>query len=179
MPENPYNLSSSLANMDTMKGIIFPFEPRVWRGGIRVNYQKTPPIGGAGTFNDYSHTDNETFEAQFEWHRMLLAFGPKSKNKSMDEAADTIDRHMAFLASCTVPGERTPGQIGGDPPLLYLDVPGLLSVYCRIENLQWEVPRRSENDHRTMIYTAKVNFFEEPQYRHTSEYLLEHGYMRG
>jgi hypothetical protein len=166
---------SSLANMDTLKGIVFPFEPTLWRGGVRVNYNDVPAIGAPHAYRDYQHTSNETFEAEFTWHRVVLAFAGKKK-VTLDEASDAIDRHRRFLRSCTVVGETSPGELGGKPPLLWLNVPGVMSVYCRIDNIDWQVPKRSPKDGRIVIYTARISFTEEPQYRVNSEDIINDGY---
>jgi len=173
----PSSTRSSLANMETMQGIIFPFEPEVWRGNVKVNYNEVAPIGGAHAYLDFQHTSNERFSAEFRWERLLLAFAG-AQRQSMDDAADKIDKHRAFLKSCTVPGELPDGSVTGETPLLFLDVPGVLAVYCVMESLDWEIPRRAERDRRIMTYRARVTFIEKPQYRYTTQSLLEAGYNR-
>jgi len=157
------------------KGIVLHYEPESFSGGVRAAYGGERALAEPRSPMIYGGTDSETFSFTIRYERIPL----QSKRKiTADEASDIIDKARAFIRSLAAPGIRPAGILGGQTPLVFLEVPGVFTVYCRLESIDWDVTRRNPTSGRIDSLTMRTTWKEDPQYWYSAEELEELGYQR-
>jgi len=175
MSDVPTQVRSTVLNLDSGKGIYFQYEPPNIGGAASANYNSDPALGGTHENATFSHTSNETFNLELRWNRITLT---ALTGKTTEEGSAVIDQARAFIRSLLNPVRLAVEVAGGDTPLLFLSVPGVLAVYARLRSIDWEVPRRDPATGQIMELTMRCTFAEEPQYRYTADDIAEVGYNR-
>lgn len=171
----PKGVRTSIVNLDTGDQIYLQFEPAVLSGAVSANYNSDPAIGGTHENMMFSHTSNETFALEMRWHRVMLT---ALTGKSTDRADKIIENHRAFIRALLSPIGITEDIIGGEAPLVNINVPGVFNVMARLINIDWDVPRRDPQTGSIMELTMRCTFKEDPKYRYSSADIFNAGYER-
>lgn len=175
MSPAPKEIRTRLINLDTGDGIILQYEPPEITGAVRVAYGGEPALAQPHDPMIYTNTSSETFPITMRWERIPLA---SLLGITPDEASDRIDKARNFVRSLAASSIQTENTLGGSTPLLFLEVPGVLSVYCKLENIDWTVRKRDPQTGRIMSLEMRVTFKEAPEYWYSSEELNVLGYKR-
>ncbi len=177
MPPQSKGIRSTLVNVDSADGIYMMYEVPELQGQARAVWESEPELGAPHVKPVFSHTANETWQVEFRYERIALTHDNPNR-LSTDQASQAIDHAWAFLRSCLTPNRLDKGYGGGSPPLLQFHVPGVLTLFCRMESINWQVKMRDPQTGQLMRLICTCGFKEDPQYRATSEDILREGYHR-
>jgi len=171
----PTEVRTTISNLDTGGRIFLQYEPDVLSGNAAANYNSDPALGGTHENLMFSYTSNENFTMEIRYNRITLSALTK---KSTDECSRIIDEHRAFIRSLLNPITLAADVAGGETPLLNINCPGVFNVYARLTTIDWDVPRRDPATGQIMELNMRCTFREDPQYRQTSDDILNAGYER-
>lgn len=175
MSDVPKQVRTTIANVETGKGIYLQYEPAVLTGNVSATYNSDPALGGTHENLMFSHTGNETFSIEMRWNRIQLS---SLTGRSTDESSNNIEDARAFLRSLLNPFEIESDVVGGTSPLCLIHCPGVFNVFARLVSIDWEVPRRDPATGQIMELTMRCTFREDPQYRYSSNDIYWFGYER-
>jgi hypothetical protein len=175
MTDIPTEVRTTVLNVDNGKGIYLQYEPEVITGNVSAVYNSDPALAGTHENLMFSHTGNENFTLVMRWNRIHLT---ALTGKSTDEASKIIDSARAFVRSLLNPVQLIIDVVGGEPPLLIVNVPGVINVYARLHSINWTVRKRDPATGQTMELEMGCAFREDPQYRFTSDDIADVGYER-
>lgn len=165
---------STLQNAETMDYIAFPLTPHIIAPSVAVNYNDVGGIGASSMNQIYNNTGSEEVTIEFPYYRVGLA---NSGGLSVEKITDTMNYHLAFVRSLTIPGTRPDGLSRGAPDLCLLTIPGILTWKCRVRSLQPTMRRGV--DLKLLELKLAITFKEEWTDPLSSEDILEKGYQRG
>ena len=171
----PSEVRTVITNVDTGDHITLQFEPQVITSSVAANYNSDPAIGGTHENMMFSHTSNETFSLELRWNRIIQT---ALRGWTTERADKMIEDHQAFIRSLVSPISIAEDIIGGDTPLVNVNVPGVCNVMCKLINIDREVPRRDPQTGSIMELTMRCTFKEDPRYRYSSDDIFNAGYKR-
>lgn len=150
----------------------FMFRPTETREKVTPRYGKMTVLGMSHDWAVYEATDNVAWEFELYANAHMFikdnrlsaeeaqAIGA-SGDVSLDLATRIIELHRRFLESLAYPGVQPDGNVGNNPPLCILCIPGVVSTRVRMMGLEFEFQDLA-NSGVPLRWTARVAFEEAP-----------------
>lgn len=168
---------------DTMD---FWFRPAPVSQGLRVNWEKTTPLGMSQGYASYTSTDNVTINLEIYQHALIIlkeSTAGAARGAAEGSAADLgaialmMEDDRRFLEALAYPGAGPSGAIEVAAPSAILCLPGLLTLRVRLVSLDFTF-EDCDAEGRLREWRAACAFEEAPMGRITMQDHLTNGMAR-
>lgn len=186
-----YNDESPIAP-DTME---FWFRPAQIYEQVPVQYDSATPIGMSNDYRTYRSTGSFQYRFEIYWNALMMLAdignsadvpadkktgAPGRREGSADDMAVIsymIEQDRRWLEALTLPSMGNVGLVGTAPPTCILVIPGIVTMRCRLINLQFDfVQSDIRGNHKEL--SAQTGWEEAPLGRITMEDQLTNGSFR-
>ncbi len=154
----------TLANLRSGDVLTAQYNPSDLKRVVKVAYARLGILGQSHQQLQYQWRDNESFD--FELH-----FDKLSTDKGDSTTAENL------LDACTLPTRAAQTVGGGGPPDVLFMWPAVLTLRCRISELEYSYKRFALNGLQT-YFTCKVKIEEARDTKLFAEDVLANGLMR-
>jgi hypothetical protein len=168
---------------DTMD---FWFRPAPVREALRVNWEKSTPLGMSHGYASYTSTDNVPIDLEIKQNALTIlketiagAARGTGEGSSSDMAtiASMMEDDRRFLEAMAYPGAGPSGAIEAAAPAGILCLPGLLTLRVRLISVDFTF-EDCDAEGRLRAWAASVSFEEAPMGRITMQDHLTNGMFR-
>lgn len=182
-----------LRNLATQEDFSFWFRPQPVKQALRAHYDSMAVVGMSHEYQTYSHTGSDGFSFEVYVNRLLLvkagAQAADAQNRqrgagNLEGGQSDLQAYSAmmedgrrFLQALLYAPAGVTGVIGGSPPPCILVLPGVCTMRCRLQSLDFEF---TDVDVEGFLkeFTASVSFQEAPMGRITMEDVRANGSFR-
>lgn len=154
----------TFSNVETARDCTAQFNPEEVRERIKVNYKDLEVLGLSHKPSQYLNTDN--WSSSF-----TLGFDALSQYEG------SVAHARLFLMSLCYPRRTAQTVAGGAPPRVLFSWPNLLSVTCKIDELDF-THKRFNSRMQSVLWTVDVKVSEGRLVRLYSEDVLAYGTIR-
>ncbi len=168
---------------DTMD---FWFRPAPVRESLRVNWEKSTPLGMSHGYASYTSTDNVPIDLEIYQQALMIlkettagaARGTAEGNASdLATVSAMMEDDRRFLEAMAYPGASPSGAIEAAAPTGILCLPGLLTLRVRLVSLDFTF-EDCDGEGRLREWRASCSFEEAPMGRITMQDHLTNGMFR-